>query len=131
MPAHAKSWAIGAVFLMMFCWLGFAAFKFAPIYNGLEDRLPMTTRLTVTYGPVAFPLFGVVTAVSLVLADVFCQRRWVQWIVIAAAVVLIVCIFQSLLFSGVFMVPAHRTARLAERTGSFMIADAVRVLCGK
>ena len=110
MPARAKSWAIGATFFVIFCWLGFAVFKFALIYQRLEIHLPVTTRLVVTYGPVAFPLLGAVAALSVILADVFYQRRWVQWVLIVAVAVLIGCILRASIFSGVFMGPAHRTA---------------------
>src|SRR5438093_6221644 len=125
MSAHAKSWVVAAVLFIIFCWLRFAAFRFAPIYQGLEDRLPVTTRLVATYEPVACPLLGVVAAVGVILADALRQRRWVQWGLIAAAVILIVCIFRALLFSGVLMRPSHRAAGFADRTGSFLIPDAM------
>jgi len=57
------------------------------------------------YGPVAFPFLGVVAAVSLI----FLQRQWLQYCVILAAVLLIVCILRALLFS--YIGPAHPNAQ--------------------
>src|SRR5437868_125186 len=94
-------WGLGFVFLFIFCWLGTVAFKAAEVFRGFGDVLPAATRLSMTYGPVAFPFLGIVAAVSLI----FLQRQWLQYCVILAAVLLIVCIFRSLLFS--YFGPSH------------------------
>src|SRR5882724_6750587 len=119
MPAYSKSWAswsLAVIFLFVFCWLGVAAFRFAQVYEGFQDRLPLTTRLFVAYGSVACPILGVFAAAGLVLLDLFCRRQWVQVGLIVAIAVAIVLIFRTLVFSAVFMGPAIRTARLTRLT---------------
>ena len=102
----------------MFCWLGLLAFKCAPVYAGLEDRLPVTTRLATAYGPVACPLLGVLAAMSLICSGVYFRRRWVQQVLIVVLAILVVCVFRSFLFSGVFMGPAHRAKTASDDGGS-------------
>jgi hypothetical protein len=127
MQVRAKSRVIAGAFLIVFCWLGWLAFKCAPIFAGLEDRLPVMTRLAFAYGPVACPLFGVLAAGSLILSDMFFRRHWLQWVLIALFAVLIVCIFRTFLFSGVFMGPAHETN---SRSNRFPLQSSKSILGG-
>jgi hypothetical protein len=106
--ARRESWAIAAVFLVVFCWLGFAAVRFGSIFEGIEVNLPIATRLVFAYGPVGFPLFGIVAAAALILSDALLRSRWMQWTLIAVFAIAVISAFRAMVFSGVFMGPAHR-----------------------
>jgi hypothetical protein len=56
-----QSWAIAGGFLVAFCCLGWAAVRFGSIFQGMgmEHSLPVINWFAVTYGPTAFPLFGI------------------------------------------------------------------------
>ena len=90
------SWLLAAAFLIAFCWLGFFTAKLAPIFRGMESMLPAADRLIVACGPIAFPLLGVLAALSFVLSDRFFHRQWTQWALIALYVPVIVWAFSSL-----------------------------------
>jgi hypothetical protein len=115
---HLRWLVIPAIFLIAFCWLGFASAKFAPIYQGLEDRLPAATRFSATYGWFAYPLFGLVAALAVILADIRFRGPWVWWTVIVVFTMLVLLAFRSLLFSGVFMTPAIGANKSCERTAA-------------
>ena len=106
--ARRESWAIAVLCFAVFCWLGFAAGRFGAIWAGLEVNLPVATRLLFTYGPTAFPLFGVVAAVALLLSDTLFHSRWMQWVLIVVFAVAVILALRAMLISGVFMGPAHR-----------------------
>ncbi len=101
--AHRETWAVAAVFLVVFCWLGFAAGRFGSIFEGIAVNLPAATWLVFAYGPVGFPLFGVLAAAALILSDVLLRSRWVQWTLIAVFAVAVISVLRAMLISGVFM----------------------------
>jgi hypothetical protein len=103
-----QSWAIAAACLLAFCWLGFAAVRFGSIYQGLEVNLPLASRFAFEYGPVAFPLFGVIAAAALILSEVRFRKGWLQWALVLLFALLIVWALRALLIGGVFMGPASR-----------------------
>ena len=103
-----QSWAIAAVLLLAFSWLGFAAVKFAPIYQALEGRLDAGTRFALAYGAVAFPLLGILAAASVILSDLLLQGRAVQWTLIVLFVSLAFWAFQALVFTHFSMGPAFK-----------------------
>jgi len=102
-----QSWAVAIGFLVAFCWIGWAAVRFGSVFEGMDilRSLPTVNRLALTYGPVAFPLFGVVVAATFVLSDFMFHKRWIAWALFVAFALLAVCAFRGLLVSGVFMVP--------------------------
>ena len=109
---HIRRLVLPAIFLLGFCWLGFASSKFAPIYHGLEDRLPFTTRFSASYGWIAYPLLGLVAAVTMILADISFQRPWVWWTLIVVFTMLGLSAVRSLLVSGVFLGPAITASKV-------------------
>jgi len=86
-----QSWFLGALFLMAFCCLGFVSFRFGELFEGLHVRLPWATQFDVTYGPMAFPLFGIVAATAFILSDILHLKRWVPWLLAAVFGLFIVC----------------------------------------
>ena len=106
MRVRRQTWAIAAIFLLAFCWLGVAAVKCAPIYQVLEVRFPADTRFASAYGAVVFPLLGVGAAAALILFDVFLQRRWVQGVLLALFATFLIWAFRALLFIPVSIGPA-------------------------
>jgi len=76
-----ESWAIAIGFLVAFCWLGWAAVRFGSIFDGMDIHrsLPIVNRLALTYGPIAFPLFGVLAAAATILSDFMFHKRWLGW----------------------------------------------------
>jgi hypothetical protein len=109
MQIRKQSWAIAALFLIAFCWLGFAAVSFGTLFKGLEINLPVATRFDVAYGPITFPFFGIVAATAFILSDVLGRKRWVQWALTALFALLIIWAVKGLLFGGVFIVPTIRS----------------------
>jgi hypothetical protein len=103
---RAQSWGLAAFFLIASCWVGFAVTRFASIFDGLQVHLPVLTKLVITAGPVAFPVFGIAAAVALLLTDGFSQARWMLWALIAVFALCAVCAFRAVLIGGVFMGPA-------------------------
>jgi hypothetical protein len=59
--------------------------------------LPAEKSFVVVYGPVAFPLFGVVVAAAFPLADVLFHNRCLQWALVAVFVLLIIWALNALL----------------------------------
>ena len=119
------SWACASVFLIAFCWLGFAAVRFGSIFQGMgmEQNLPPANWFAVTCGPIAFPIFGVVAAAAFILVDVLFRNRWMQWTLIAVFALLIIWGFRALIFGGVFMVPTARANNSVERTEASRFRD--------
>ena len=77
MRVGRDSWACAVVFLLAFCWLGFAAVRFGSIFQGMgmEQNLPPINWFAATYGKIAFPLLSVVTAAAFILVDVLFRNR--------------------------------------------------------
>jgi len=115
MRVRRESWATATCFLIAFCWLGFATVRFAPIYRGLELRLPVPTRLVVAYGAVAFPFLGIMAAATLILSSVF-LARWMQWVWVMLFALLLIWGFRALIFSDVGGLGP--TIRANEETGA-------------
>lgn len=88
--------------VVVFCWLGFAAYKIAPVWEGLGVRLPFMNRLMLLYGPFAAPIIGVIGAISIIVLGVRCPRHWGNPILLVILGIVWVCGFHSLLISGVF-----------------------------
>lgn len=80
MKSHIRkqSWAIAALSLIGFCWLGVAALGFRPLFQGLEINLPIATRFAIACGPIAFPVFGIIAALVVILLDLWGRRRRIQ-----------------------------------------------------
>jgi len=100
MRVRIESWTTATFFLIVFCWLGFAAVRSAPIYQGLELRMPVATRLVVAYGAVAFPLLGIMAATTFILSSVL-LARWTQWVWIVLFGFLLIWGFRTLLLPKV------------------------------
>jgi len=94
--ARIDAWLLAAVFLFAFCFLGFFTSKFAPMFQDMESVLPATVRLIVVCGPVAFPLLGILAAVSFVLSNVYFRRQWPQLALMLLYGLTILWVFQSL-----------------------------------
>jgi hypothetical protein len=94
--ARRDSWFVGAFFLTAFCFLGFFTAKLAPLFQGMESTLPAAVRFIVAYGPVAFPLFGVLAATSFVVSNRLFQRQWPQWALIVLYALIVLWAFGSL-----------------------------------
>jgi hypothetical protein len=116
-PVRKRTWAIAALFLIAFGWLGFAAVGFGALFHGIEVDLPVANRFALAYGPIAFPLFGFVAAAAFIFSDVLFRNRWVQPALIALFALVIICALRALLISGVFMVPTVLLDRRSEFEG--------------
>ena len=99
-----------ALVLAAFCWLGFASYRVAPVWEGLSDHLPFMNRLMMLYGPIAAPIVGLIAAISIIVAGVHRPGHWVNPVLFVILCIVWVCGFRSLLFSGIFMGPAHQPA---------------------
>ena len=77
-----QSWAIAVLILIAFSLLGFGGVGIRSLFKGFDVHWPFATRFGVTYGPVAFPVFGIVAGTTLILSDFFVLHRWVQRILI-------------------------------------------------
>ena len=95
-------WVSAGVALVMFCWLGFVSYKIDPVFQGFEDRLPGMTRLSLAYGPVAFPLFGVLAVIGLFLTSGLRWPKWIRGSFMVLVLILGLAIFKSLIFPGGF-----------------------------
>ena len=105
-----KTTSIAAAVLILaaFCWLGFAAYKLAPVWEGLAIRLPFMNRMMMLYGPLAAPIIGLLGAITIIVLRVRNPRHWVHPALLATLIIIWVFGFRSLLFSGIFMGPAHQ-----------------------
>jgi hypothetical protein len=103
-----QGWALAAVSLIVFCWLGFAAVRFGEIFKGLEVDLPVATQLAFAYGPIAFPVVGIAAAALLILSDVLFHRRWMQWAFSALFALAVILALKAMLISGIFVGPARK-----------------------
>ena len=110
MGIRVQSYFFAAIFLVAFCWLGLASWRFAPFFQGLESVMPLKTRLVVDYGPVACPLLGVGAAIGLLLSDLYCRGKWVQHTLVVLLALLAAFVFDSLLFSYFGPVPRLNAA---------------------
>jgi hypothetical protein len=114
MQIRKQSWGIAALFLIVFCCLGFAAVNFGALFKGIEGfeiNLPTATRFAVAYGPIAFPILGVVAATAFILSGVRGRSRWGQWFLAAIFALLIVWAVRGLFTGGSFMGPTIRAPR--------------------
>jgi len=123
MRVRGTTWAFAALCLIAFCWLGLAASRFAPIFQGLEPRLPMDTRLVVTYGAVWLPIFGVVAALVVILSDFFLPRQRLPLALTAVFMLLAMIAFRAVTFSGIFMGPSIRPWTTLHAIVRFLIAS--------
>jgi hypothetical protein len=105
-----QSWAIAALFLIAFCWLGFAAVATRALLKGMEVNLAGSTSFAVAYGPIAFPLIGVVAATALILSDVLVRHRWVQGALAGLFALLIIWALEGTL-GGIFTLAAQSGLR--------------------
>jgi hypothetical protein len=96
MRVRRQTWLIAAWFLIVFCWLGFFISKFSPIFQGVEQDLPITDKLVVIYGPLTFPLLGFVSVAAFVLSDVRFTNRWARWSLVVVFSVIILWAFKTL-----------------------------------
>jgi ABC-type transport system involved in multi-copper enzyme maturation permease subunit len=113
MQIRRQSWAIAALLLITFCWLGFVAVGFGALFKGLgRVNFPVATRFAVGYGPIAFPIFGIVAAAAIILSEVRGRNPWVQLALTALFVLLILWAVSGIFLGGSFMGPAIRTFRL-------------------
>ena len=105
MGIRVQSYVFAAIFLVAFCWLGLAAWRFAPILQELESVMPLNTRLVMHYGPFACPLLGIAAAIGLLLSGLHCRGKWVQPTLVVVLALLVVYVLDSLLFSYFGAVP--------------------------
>ena len=103
-----KSWAVAALFLIVFCWLGFAAVSLGTLFKGLEMYLPLTNRLALVYGPIAFPILGIAAATAFILSDLWSGNRWVQVALGAFFALLIIWAVKGVILPVSVMVPTIR-----------------------
>ena len=99
MRIRAASWITAAIFLIVFCWLGHAAEKFAELFEGMGLSMPTMTGMVSDYGMIACPILGIVAATSLILTDKIRSGygSWVQPILITFYAMLIVIILYAIL----------------------------------
>jgi hypothetical protein len=110
MQIRRQSWAIAALFLIAFCWLGFVSVGVGRLFNGLgKVNLPMATRFAVAYGPIAFPIFGIGATVAFIFSEVRGRNPWAQLALTAVFALLIIWAFRGLFFGGSIMGPTIRT----------------------
>jgi hypothetical protein len=100
---RGTTWAVAALVLILFCWLGFAITKFLAIFQGLETRLPNDLRLVVTYGSVGVPVLGLVAAALILLSDLFRARRWLLLQLTSVCIVLWMLLAMFVLQSRIFI----------------------------
>ena len=92
MQIRKHPWAIVALFLIAFCWLGSAAVSFRALFQGLETKLPAAARFAAPYGPIEFSIFGIISiaaAVAVLVSHVWARHRWAQWVLIGFFALLI------------------------------------------
>src|SRR6185436_1751901 len=82
-----------------------AAVSFGSVFKGMEVGLPIVNKFAVTYGPVAFPLFGILAATVFILLDHMFRKRWIGWALFGVFALLAIFALKGVLFSGVIMVP--------------------------
>ena len=111
MRGRLASWASAAIILLGFCWLALLASASRELFKGLDVQMPTLTKLSITYGRVAFPLFGILGTMTVIFAGKIGGRQWLQGILFAALLALIIFLFRSLMISGVFMGPTPRSSR--------------------
>jgi hypothetical protein len=97
MQIRKQCWAFAGLFLLAFCWLGFAAVSFGALFKDLGVKLPTANKFAADYGPIAFPLFGIVGATAFILSDVLVRSRWVQWVLVAVFTLLLIWAISSML----------------------------------
>src|SRR5512138_337622 len=71
-----------------------------PTLPRLRYALAATEPVASVYGAVAFPVFGVVIALTLFVSEVFLRRVWVRWVLFVVFASIPVYAFQAL-----FLVP--------------------------
>ena len=120
---RGHSWAIAGGFLLAFCWLGWAAVRFGSIFQGMgmEHSLPVVNWFAATYGPIAFPLFGILAAAAFVLSDLMFRKRWIERALIAVFALLLIFALRGFLICGVFMAPNVRTNPAAPGNGAITV----------
>ena len=105
---RGTTWAFAALALILFCWLGLLTFKVGPIFNGLESRLRIDTRLVLAYGPLGLPLFGVVAAGGVILSDLFLPFRWIPTVLTILCIGVAIMAFRALTVPICVMTPTHQ-----------------------
>jgi hypothetical protein len=100
MRVRITSWIFAVVCFLAFAWLGLAAVRFRPIYEGLQQdfHLAEKHKLFLAYGPVACPILGLIVATAVILSDTLFSKKWILAAVIAAAVVLFIAVCRACLF---------------------------------
>jgi len=78
-----QTWVGAVVFLLAFCLLGLAAAKYQWLYRDYGTHWPLQNRLASAYGAVAFPMIGVVVALTLFVSEMVLRRVWVRWVLFA------------------------------------------------
>ena len=77
---------------MAFTYVGLCADALALRFEGVESLLSGFSRLMAAHGLLAFPVLGVLAAISFLLSDRPVHRIWIQWVLIA--------LYSSVLFWG-------------------------------
>src|SRR3954471_1343053 len=96
--ARIVSWLTAAVVLLLFCWLGFASSIFRDVFKGFGPvALPALTQFSMAYGRIAFPIFGIFAATSILWAEKVGRRQRFQALLFAALVAAWVLLVRSLL----------------------------------
>ncbi|HEX3988830.1 MAG TPA: hypothetical protein VHZ30_05315 [Verrucomicrobiae bacterium] len=97
---------IALLILVAFCWLGFAAVRFEPLFQGFEDYIPVSKRFAYVHRPILFPLFGLLGAAGLIIADTFLLRRYVQLVLIVFFTIIFIWTFRSMFGPFISLGPA-------------------------
>lgn len=92
-----QTWAGATFFLLAFVLLGLAAIRYEPLYRDYGMHWPLHNRLASVYGAVAFPILGIVVALTLFLSEVFLHRNWVRWVLFVVFAIVLAYAFQALL----------------------------------
>ena len=78
MQIRKQCWAFAGLFLLAFCWLGFAAVSFGALFKDLGVKLPTANT-------------------AFILSDVLVRSRWVQWVLVAVFTLLLIWAISSML----------------------------------
>ena len=111
MRIRRQTWGLAVLFLIAFCWLGYASISFGALFEGLHLDLPFAIGFVAGYGRFAFPLLGIIAALAFALSDTFSRYRWVQVALTLFFSLLIIWGVTGFFAGGSFMVPTIPATR--------------------
>lgn len=108
-PMRKRTWVPAALFLMAFYLLRIVSLSFGNLFEGLGIVLPLRMRLVIAYGPIAFPVVGLLTAISLILSERFVRRSALCGRMITFCMLIVVWALIAVYFGSIFMSPVIQT----------------------